>query len=78
MKKTISINDRNYIITVEETMDAHQGKVEWDNRCIIKIEIPKSEARDIEIYRLVKIPDLLVKILEDYVKSGFAKASVSN
>ena len=76
--RTIVQNGKDYIISVEELTDSYQGKVQLYERCIIKMDIPKQDAADIEFYRGVNPSDLIFRILEDYVKSGFKKALIPN
>jgi hypothetical protein len=74
--KTITLKGKDYIITIEELGGSYQGKVQHDDKWIVKMEIPKLDAADIEYYRGENPSDLLFRILEGYVKSGFTKSTI--
>lgn len=74
--KTLELNGKDYIISVEELTDSYQGKVQHNGKWIVKMDISKSDASDIKLYRGENSSDLLFRILESYVKSGFKQAAI--
>ena len=77
--KTVSLNGVEFEITVTKQQDdSFEGTVSYAGKQFVKMSLSAMDSDDIKFYRKEDAPKLIARILEDYVKSGFKKASVSS
>jgi len=79
IEKTVVLNGMEVEIKVTKLPDnSFEGIVSYAGKQLAKMSISATDSHDIKIYRQEDAPSLIARILEDYVKSGFKKASISN
>jgi hypothetical protein len=77
--KIVVLNGLEFQIKVTKLPDnSVEGIISCAGNQLAKMSISATDSHDIKIYRQEDTPDLIARILEDYVKSGFKKASVSS